>query len=308
MNRPDTRKYSETGEDDRYLFAVSEMQGWRFTMEDTHVTMPTLAEGPEGTTDKNSFFAVYDGHGGSAVARFAKNNVHKRLISDEAYREKRYEEAFKKAFLGTDEDLLADSLRDYGSTGCTAVAALITDDNKIYVANAGDCRAVLSVKGIARPLSFDHKPVMETERRRIEEAGGYIDDSRVNGNLSLSRAMGDFEFKRNHALSPQKQMITADPDVTVHDVTDEDEFLVLACDGIWDPTTSQEVVDFVRQRVSHDWELEEIGEKMCDHCLAPYRSPYHGIGCDNMTIIIVALLRGRTKQEWYDWIKDSEVR
>jgi hypothetical protein len=47
----------------------------------------------------------------------------------------------------------------------------------------------------------------------------------------LSRALGDFEFKKNYALGPQKQVITADPDVTVHDVTDEDEFLVLACDG-----------------------------------------------------------------------------
>lgn len=51
------------------------------------------------------------------------------------------------------------------------------------------------------------------------------------GNLALSRALGDFEFKKNYALGPQKQIITADPDVTVHDITDEDEFLVLACDG-----------------------------------------------------------------------------
>lgn len=51
------------------------------------------------------------------------------------------------------------------------------------------------------------------------------------GNLALSRALGDFEFKKNYALGPQKQIITADPDVTVHNLTEEDEFLVLACDG-----------------------------------------------------------------------------
>ena len=47
----------------------------------------------------------------------------------------------------------------------------------------------------------------------------------------MSRAIGDFEFKKNYALGPEKQAITADPDVTVHDLTGEDEFLVLACDG-----------------------------------------------------------------------------
>lgn len=51
------------------------------------------------------------------------------------------------------------------------------------------------------------------------------------GNLALSRALGDFEFKKNYNMSPEKQIITADPDITCHDITDEDEFLVLACDG-----------------------------------------------------------------------------
>ncbi|KAG2361708.1 PP2C-domain-containing protein [Suillus spraguei] len=301
LSAPATEKKSETGEDDRYLFAVSEMQGWRITMEDAHVTMLTLEE---SATDKNTFFAVYDGHGGSTVARFAGKNVHKRLISEEAYREKRYDEALKKAFLGTDEDLLADPSHTRDPSGCTAVAALITDDNKIYVANAGDSRSVLSVQGNAKPLSFDHKPSSETERKRIMEAGGYVEYGRVNGNLALSRALGDFEFKKNYALGPQKQIITADPDVTVHDITNEDEFLVLACDGIWDCLSSQAVVDFVRLKVSEGLELKEIGELMCEHCLAPDTSSGSGIGCDNMTVLIVALLHGRTKQGWYDWVKD----
>lgn len=51
------------------------------------------------------------------------------------------------------------------------------------------------------------------------------------GNLALSRALGDFEFKKNYALGPEKQIITADPDVTVHEVSEEDEFIVIACDG-----------------------------------------------------------------------------
>lgn len=92
-------------------------------MEDAHAAVLTLEDDPE---EKNAFFGVYDGHGGnflpclsssfslltqgSTVAKFAGINVHKRLLSEESYREKRYDEAMKRAFLGTDEDLLAGTL------------------------------------------------------------------------------------------------------------------------------------------------------------------------------------------------------
>ncbi|KAG9315767.1 phosphatase 2C-like domain-containing protein [Chiua virens] len=301
LSSPATEKKSEVGEDDRLLFAVSEMQGWRITMEDAHAAVLALEDGSD---ERNAFFGVYDGHGGSTVAKFAGKNVHKRLLSEEAYRKKRYEEAMKRAFLGTDEDLLADPAHTRDPSGCTAVAAVLTHDKKIYVANAGDSRSVISVKGQVKPLSFDHKPSNDAERTRIVDAGGYIEYGRVNGNLALSRALGDFEFKKNYSLIPQKQVITADPDVTVHELTDEDEFFVLACDGIWDCLTSQQVVDFIRLRVSEGKELREIGEEICQHCLAPDTSSGTGIGCDNMTVLIIAVLNGRTKQEWYDWITD----
>lgn len=153
-------------------------------------------------------------------------------------------------------------------------------------------------------------------------AGGYIEYGRVNGNLALSRALGDFEFKKNYSLSAEKQVITADPDVLVHDLTDEDEFLIIACDGmqlialklygadfyadlgIWDCLSNQQAVDFVRLKVSEGKELTEIGEDMCELCLAPDTSSGAGIGCDNMTVLIVALMYGRTKEEWYSWVTD----
>lgn len=69
------------------------------------------------------------------------------------------------------------------------------------------------------------------EKNRITAAGGFVDFGRVNGNLALSRAIGDFEFKKSAELSPEAQIVTAYPDVEVHDITDDDEFLVLACDG-----------------------------------------------------------------------------
>lgn len=70
------------------------------------------------------------------------------------------------------------------------------------------------------------------EKARISAAGGFVDFGRVNGNLALSRAIGDFEFKKSPELSPEQQIVTAYPDVTVHEVTQDDEFLVIACDGM----------------------------------------------------------------------------
>lgn len=71
------------------------------------------------------------------------------------------------------------------------------------------------------------------EKARIVAAGGFVDFGRVNGNLALSRAIGDFEFKKSADLPPEQQIVTAFPDVTVHDITADDEFLVVACDGMY---------------------------------------------------------------------------
>jgi len=299
LSTPSTTKQCESGGNDQYFYGLAEMQGWRITMEDAHAAVLDL-DGQEGKG--NLFFAVYDGHGGSTVARFAGQNVHKRLVTEDSYKEGNYETALKKAFLGTDEDLLANPAHTRDPSGCTAVAALITPDRKIYVANAGDSRSVIGIKGEAKPLSFDHKPTNMTERTRISGAGGYIEYGRVNGNLALSRALGDFEFKKNYSLSPEAQIITANPDVTCHEISEEDEFLVIACDGIWDCLSSQQVIDFVRYQISEGKTLTEVGEILCDHCLAPDTTSGAGIGCDNMTVLIVAITHGRTMEEWYKWV------
>ena len=69
------------------------------------------------------------------------------------------------------------------------------------------------------------------EKARINAAGGFVDFGRVNGNLALSRAIGDFEFKKSADLSPEQQIVTAYPDVVTHEISEDDEFLVIACDG-----------------------------------------------------------------------------
>jgi protein phosphatase 1G len=173
--------------------------------------------------------------------------------------------------------------------GCTAVVALVTK-KVIVVANAGDSRAVLSRDKKAIPLSYDHKPSHVTERERIVAAGGFVSDiggiCRVNGNLSLSRAIGDLRYKTNTDLEPAAQIITAEPDIKTIELTSEDEFMVLACDGIWDVLENQDVVDFIHARLGEK-KPEEIASELLDHCLASDPRESRGKGCDNMTCCIV---------------------
>lgn len=84
-------------------------------------------------------------------------------------------------------------------------------------------------------LSRDHKPELQGEQERILKAGGFIHDGRVNGTLNLARAIGDKEFKRNKLLPAEEQIVTAIPDINTIELSDDDEFIVLACDGIWKP-------------------------------------------------------------------------
>ncbi|XP_066535962.1 protein phosphatase 1G [Hoplias malabaricus] len=175
-------------------------------------------------------------------------------------------------------------------SGTTAVVALIRG-KQLIVANAGDSRCVVSERGKAVDMSYDHKPEDELELARIKNAGGKVTmDGRVNGGLNLSRAIGDHFYKRNKALPPEEQMISALPDVKVLTLNEEHEFMVVACDGIWNVMSSQEVVDFVNERLKHEGceakPLSAIIEELLDHCLAPDTSG-DGTGCDNMTCIIV---------------------
>ncbi|XP_039292202.1 probable protein phosphatase CG10417 [Nilaparvata lugens] len=171
-------------------------------------------------------------------------------------------------------------------SGCTAVVALLAGNN-LYVANAGDSRCIVCRNGEAIEMSIDHKPEDAPEMERILAAGGTVKEGRVNKGLNLSRAIGDFTYKKNSALPPTEQMIIALPDVKKLEVdTAQDEFMVLACDGIWNSMTSQEVVDFVKPKLHEGVPVSKICEQMFDHCLAP-NTLGDGTGCDNMTCIIV---------------------
>ncbi|XP_028928267.1 protein phosphatase 1G [Ornithorhynchus anatinus] len=177
-------------------------------------------------------------------------------------------------------------------SGTTAVVALIRG-KQLIVANAGDSRCVVSEAGKALDMSYDHKPEDELELARIKNAGGKVTmDGRVNGGLNLSRAIGDHFYKRNKNLPPEEQMISALPDIKVLTLNEDHDFMVIACDGIWNVMSSQEVVDFVQAKIGQRDEngeprlLSSIVEELLDQCLAPDTSG-DGTGCDNMTCIII---------------------
>ncbi|KAI8896024.1 phosphatase 2C-like domain-containing protein [Globomyces pollinis-pini] len=292
LSEPVTEKHTSFGKDHKISWAASEMQGWRITMEDAHTTILNMLDKPD---DHLAFFAVFDGHGGAAAAKYAGLNLHENIIQSKEFKEKQYKEALRVAFLKTDENLRSDP-NFLEASGCTAVATLITDDDQILCANAGDSRAVLCNGGTAVPLSFDHKPSNAMEYNRIIAGGGFVEFGRVNGNLALSRAIGDFEFKSNLQLPPEQQVVTCNPEITVREAHPDDEFFVVACDGIWDCMTNQQVCDFVCQRIAQGQSLSQICEAMTDNCLA--KEAMAGLGCDNMTVVICAILKGQSEEEW----------
>lgn len=300
LSEPVTEKHTRSGKSAKFSYALSEMQGWRVSMEDAHTAILEFEEDKEA-----SFFAVFDGHGGVGVARYAGANCHNRIIRDPEFSKGNYHAALKNGFLGIDEDIQKDPNFVNETSGCTAVTLLITKEGVMYCANAGDSRCVISSAGVAIPLSFDHKPSNREEIDRITEAGGFVHFGRVNGNLALSRAFGDFEFKRNPHLPPEKQIVTANPEIHDRQISPEDEFIVLACDGIWDVLSNQQVVDFVRSKIAKGFKLEQICEMVLDRCLA--RDPGNAIGCDNMTIVIVAILNGQTEEAWAEKCKKVAI-
>ena len=233
------------------------MQGWRKSNEDAHIAACDFA--PGGL----SLFAVFDGHGGAEVAKYCKDNFMKELMADENFEAKNYKKALEQTFVKIDKKLISQqgkkdlekigkqsaegfSGQDYAfQAGCTANVVLVTPTH-IFCANAGDSRSVLSSNKKAVNLSEDHKPDLPRERSRIVAAGHMVEDGRVDGIIALSRAIGDWEYK-SASLDPTRMAVSAFPEVKMYPLDSKVEFLICACDGIWDCMTSQQAVDFVRK-------------------------------------------------------------
>ena len=172
----------------------------------------------------------------------------------------------------------------------------ILKKNHLYVANCGDCRCVIFKGGKAIDLSRDHKPNLQDEKARIEKAGGYIEDNKIKGLISVSRCFGDFEYKKTKNTKSVDQMITANPEVKDFEISKDCEFFIIACDGIWDCLDSQKCCEWIKDRIEKIKEsrgdiqtlkISKIVESFVDNLLPKDVSTSGGIGCDNLTCILV---------------------
>ena len=144
-----------------------------------------------------------------------------------------------------------------GCTACVCIIDVLT--KKIFFANAGDSRVILCKKGKAYRMSVDHKPELELENNRIKKAKGWVNDyGRINGNLNLSRTLGDLEYKNNKNLLPQEQIITAYPDVVDDKIEPDNDFIIIGCDGIWDSMQDQEICDIIIDKLKEEDDIYKV--------------------------------------------------
>ncbi|KAJ1818934.1 phosphatase 2C, partial [Coemansia sp. RSA 2598] len=225
--------------------SFSKNRRYRRTMEDAHYHKYDF-DGVEG----QSFIAIFDGHAGRQAAEWCGDNFADVFLQLKHEKPKLpVPELLNLAFVEADRRLATDVKTH---SGCTAVVAYleITDEpdedgatqkrqrRTLYCANAGDARAVLSRGGAAVRLTYDHKGDDAHEIERISESGGYVFNGRVNGILAVTRALGD---------SSLKQFVIGNPFTTETVLSDDDDLLILACDGLWDVCSDQEAVDLVRE-------------------------------------------------------------
>lgn len=287
LDKPVTTKDSNDATLDGGLkYSGSAMQGWRVNMEDAHYG-GTIDIGDNNTT--GSLVAVFDGHGGDLVAIEAAKRIKPKLEAVLRGVDSRdphaIGEAVQKGFLFLDEDLKKMSPVQSGEdqSGCTAIVAIITSTHFI-VANAGDARAILMQgDNTVRAMSFDHKPTNPEETTRIEAAGGCVSMRRVNGDLAVSRALGDFGFKQNESMPAKDQMVSAFPDIEIAERDGKEQFLLLCCDGIWDVMSNDDAGAFVKEAIEGKYKGEPISkvcERLLDKCLEKGSK-------DNMSAVVV---------------------
>ncbi|XP_052170266.1 protein kinase and PP2C-like domain-containing protein isoform X2 [Diospyros lotus] len=260
--------------------------GRRETMEDTHFLMPNICSQKD-----IHLFGIFDGHRGAAAAEFSARALPGFLQSLGSA--KSPSDALLEAFVNTDvafRNKLDSHCKSKGVVqkdwhpGCTALVALLVR-NELFVANAGDCRAILCRTSTAYPLSKDHVASCLEERERVIKAGGQVkwqvDTWRVGpAALQVTRSIGDDDLK---------PAVTAEPEITKTVLSAEDEYLVMASDGLWDVMSNAEIVSIIKDTV------KEPG--MCSKRLATEAAERGSK--DNITVIVVFLRPVSTAERIY---------
>lgn len=220
------------------------------------------------------------------MAKFVTNHIVEDLLKNAQFKAGNYSKALVETFFALDERMKTSEGRkelagiqtgnDKGGysqaeaesyAGCTACVALVVKD-KVYVANAGDSRCIIASKGEVIHLTEDHKPDNKEEKDRIDKAGGEVFEGRINGRLNLSRALGDFDYKDNTTLSPHEQLVIALPDIRVHNLSSDDDLLILGCDGIWECLPAKQICEFINTKMKNGKPLKGSIEDLLDYIVA----------------------------------------
>lgn len=304
-----------------------------------NITMPAFKQIDNWPTC--SFFAVYDGHGGASCADFLRDNLHQFIIKQESFPSdpaSAIREGFQEAeefFLEIVENAADEAMREAGevnyegfvdNSGSCAIVILIVDE-KVYVANVGDSRAIMSADGGRRclNLSCDSKPNEERESLRILAHGGKIYQTQTvvpkidgsgnecilgphrvfPGRLSVSRSFGDIEAKLPK-YGGNMQVIVATPEIRVFDVDDSMDYIILACDGIFDKLTNKEVIQSVWESVMESKTRDP--HKNCgigvDRIL---RTSVAKKTMDNITVVFVAFKNFEKLIKTIGYVVDEEM-
>lgn len=152
---------------------------------------------------------------------------------------------------------------------------------------------------IATAMSHDHKFTIQSEKDRALRAGAILSEDlrRVSSqqfpkdSLAMSRSFGDYFLKQNKEIPFEEQAVIAIPDVITIDRSNQDAFIILACDGIWDVMTNQEVVDFVGVKLGYTAYGRPVGgvttKHIADACDALLEECIQRNATDNLSALII---------------------
>ena len=254
------------------------------------------------------FFGVYDGHGGKGCSFYLKDNLHKNVQEFSEFGIKlgieKTEENFKK-----EEGLNEKGEIKDGSGSCGIIAMI--KNRKCIIANVGDSRLVIYKNGKVSFTTEDHKPGLESEKKRIEAAGGtiyqtpslfplYQNGKEVEipwrvlpGRLSVSRTFGDIEAKEEK-FGGKKGVVIALPDITEIELNDEYNFIIIGCDGIFDVLSNEELLECIHIVLKEKKMTEYINEadihELCgDFADMIIKSALAKDSFDNVSCIVIAL-------------------
>ena len=210
---------------------------------------------------------IYDGHGGSKCSAYLKKNFYKKFLKNLQINKNKSRALFN-TFVELDNDFLKSEVGRDGSTANILYCNKKT--NTCYVGNTGDSRAILYKKnGECKQISEDHKPDDLHEKLRIVSKGGFVMNNRTNGNLAMSRSLGDRNLKN---------VITAEPDIFEFSMRNI-KYVVQASDGLWDVMGNVEVCQFINRRLGK-MDLDQISEELVKHAI------YKKGSTDNTSVII----------------------